>query len=278
MYGYIYKTTNLINGKIYIGQKKSEKFLGINYLGSGKRLWEAINKYGKDKFIVELVEEIDEEKLMDVREIYWIAYYNSTNKNIGYNLSEGGNVNRTLRGENNGFYGKHHSEESRRIMSQNNARFMLGKHHSQETKLKIGLGNKGKIISEDTKKKLSENAANNPNYGMRGKHLSEESKKKISDANKGKSKPFRGMVYITNDITSIRVNKEHLDDYLNNGWRLGRKKFSSSACKNISKGHKGRKAHNKGKIWINNEIVNKCIYKEELELYLSLGWMKGMIK
>lgn len=38
MYGYIYKTTNLINGKIYIGQKKSEKFLGINYLGSGKRL------------------------------------------------------------------------------------------------------------------------------------------------------------------------------------------------------------------------------------------------
>lgn len=156
-------------------------------------------------------------------------------------------------------------------MSQNNARYMLGKHHSQETKLKIGLGNKGKIVSEDTKKKLSENAVNNPNYGMRGKQLSEEAKKKISEANTGKAKPFRGMIYITNDITSIRVAKEQLDDYLNNGWRLGRKKFSSSACKNISNGHKGMKAHNKGKIWINDGVVNKFIYKEELELYLSLG-------
>lgn len=37
MYGYIYKTTNLINGKIYIGQHKANKFLGQSYLGSGKR-------------------------------------------------------------------------------------------------------------------------------------------------------------------------------------------------------------------------------------------------
>ena len=132
MYGYIYKTTNLINGKIYIGQRKSETFLGNKYLGSGKRLWEAINKYGKDKFIVELVEEVNEENLMDEREIYWIAYYDSTNKNW-LNLSESGNVNRTLRGENNGFYGKHHSEE---------------------TKLKMSLANKGKIVSEDTRKKI----------------------------------------------------------------------------------------------------------------------------
>ena len=38
MYGYIYKTTNLVNGKIYIGQKKSDVFLGDKYLGSGKKL------------------------------------------------------------------------------------------------------------------------------------------------------------------------------------------------------------------------------------------------
>ena len=70
MYGYIYKTTNIVNGKIYIGQKKSKIFLSNKYLGSGKRLHEAIQKYGKDNFKVELIEEIFDENLMDEREIY----------------------------------------------------------------------------------------------------------------------------------------------------------------------------------------------------------------
>lgn len=56
MYGYIYKTTNTINGKIYIGQKKSSEFLGVQYLGSGKILKSAINKYGVEAFIVEVIE------------------------------------------------------------------------------------------------------------------------------------------------------------------------------------------------------------------------------
>lgn len=59
MYGYIYKTTNLVNNKIYIGQKHSDKFLGNRYLGSGKRLREAVDKYGKECFTVELLEEVD---------------------------------------------------------------------------------------------------------------------------------------------------------------------------------------------------------------------------
>ena len=42
MYGYIYKTTNTVNNKIYIGQKKSEIFLKESYLGSGKYLKNAI--------------------------------------------------------------------------------------------------------------------------------------------------------------------------------------------------------------------------------------------
>ena len=46
MFGYIYKTTNLINNKIYIGQHKSEKFEPNKYIGSGVVLLKAINKYG----------------------------------------------------------------------------------------------------------------------------------------------------------------------------------------------------------------------------------------
>ena len=112
MYGYIYKTTNLVSGKIYVGQHKSSKFLGKRYLGSGRKLKESIKHYGKKNFKVELLEEVETKELMDEREIYWISVYNSTNKEIGYNLSEGGNVNRTLNGENHPLYGKHHREES----------------------------------------------------------------------------------------------------------------------------------------------------------------------
>ena len=80
MYGYIYKTTNLVNGKIYIGQKKSTIFLGEKYLGSGIELVNAIKKYGKENFKVELIEELPTKKKLDEREIYWIDKYNSRNK------------------------------------------------------------------------------------------------------------------------------------------------------------------------------------------------------
>lgn len=45
MFGYIYKTTNLVNNKIYIGQKCSDTFLHEKYLGSGHMLQKAVRKY-----------------------------------------------------------------------------------------------------------------------------------------------------------------------------------------------------------------------------------------
>lgn len=275
MYGYIYKTTNLITNKIYIGQKKSNKFLGEKYLGSGKVLKQALIKYGKENFKVELLEEIDCIEKMDEREIYWIAYFNATNGEIGYNRSEGGNVNRTLVEENNPFYHKHHSEESRKKMSENNALYMLGKHHSEETKAKISKGNLGKVVSEETKHKLSENAKTNLNYGMRGKHLSNEVKEKLSKSRKGKPSASKGRVHITNDIVDKMIDKSQIDLFLANGWRLGRKKFSKSACDNISRGHKNLPVWNKGKKWVTNGYESKLIDLSELDDHLNKGWVKG---
>ena len=106
MYGYIYKTINLVNGKIYIGQKKSDVFID-QYRGSGKLLLKAFKKYGKDNFYAELVCWCKDKKELDERERYWIKESNSRDPNIGYNLAEGGE------GSNGGgFKGKHHSEES----------------------------------------------------------------------------------------------------------------------------------------------------------------------
>lgn len=89
-YGYIYKTTNLINNKIYIGQKKSSEFLNEQYLGSGNLLRKALKKYGKENFRVELLEWCTSKVEIDQRERYWIRLFNATDLNIGYNIADGG--------------------------------------------------------------------------------------------------------------------------------------------------------------------------------------------
>lgn len=90
---HIYKTTNILNGKIYIGQ--TSKDLNTNYLGSGRAIIKAIKKYGKCNFKREVLEECDSKEYMNNREKYWIQHFDSINRTIGYNVSiggEGGNL------------------------------------------------------------------------------------------------------------------------------------------------------------------------------------------
>lgn len=84
--GIIYKTTNLRNGKIYIGK---DKVNNPSYLGSGVILSQAIAKYGRDSFKKETLEECSD-SIINERERYWISTLDSTNKNIGYNIAVGG--------------------------------------------------------------------------------------------------------------------------------------------------------------------------------------------
>ena len=61
MYGYIYLTTNLINGKRYIGRHK-KPFFDPYYKGSGVSLTEAFKKYGINNFTTEIIEECESEE------------------------------------------------------------------------------------------------------------------------------------------------------------------------------------------------------------------------
>lgn len=97
--GYIYKITNTVNGKIYIGQtRKAVKTRWTNHVTCAKKkshkdynipFHNAIRKYGREAFQVDTIEECDNSLLND-REIYWIGHFQSNDKSKGYNLSLGG--------------------------------------------------------------------------------------------------------------------------------------------------------------------------------------------
>ena len=90
MFGYIYKTTNNTNGKIYIGKKHSKKFVK-DYYGSGKLINRAIDKYGLENFTVEMIEECETLEELNNREVYYIEFFNSHfSLGNGYNIDLGG--------------------------------------------------------------------------------------------------------------------------------------------------------------------------------------------
>lgn len=86
----VYLIKNKINNKIYIGSKtlSKDEFLKSNYWGSGKLIKRAIKKYGIDNFEKIVIDECKNKKELHLKEEFWINYYNSTDKTIGYNISK----------------------------------------------------------------------------------------------------------------------------------------------------------------------------------------------
>lgn len=193
----IYKTTNLINGKIYIGQDTKNS---INYIGSGKILKHAIKKYGKVNFRKEIIEYCKTIEELNDKEIYWINFFNSKDPDIGYNISDGGfgckgfkqtkeSIEAIKKNSNSeGFKKIMRSEDTKRKISngQKNSERKKKLHESEEYRMKMSESLKGRIVSTETRKKLSDS--------LKGKTKSEEHKKKlsisISKINKGESNPF----------------------------------------------------------------------------------------
>ena len=83
---YIYKTTNLINDKIYIGQCSKTPENSLQYLGSGINISRAIKKYGKQNFKKDILCVCKTQKQLDTLEEFYIKKYNSTNVITGYNI------------------------------------------------------------------------------------------------------------------------------------------------------------------------------------------------
>lgn len=134
-YGFIYITTNKINGKKYIRQKK---YYGNHetYLGSGIALKNAINKYGRENFTRKIIEECETKEKLDEREKYWIKYYNAANSDNFYNITNGGDGGFGS-GKNSPWYGKHLSQETKDKLSKikrGKTILFMGKHTQMKLK------------------------------------------------------------------------------------------------------------------------------------------------
>lgn len=126
---YIYRITNKVNGKTYIGQHKHKK-LNDNYMGSGKLIRRAQKKYGIENFEKEILEfDIPNVELANDFEQMYILFERAKGK-AEYNIANGGNGKGTV------------SKETKKKIS--------------ESKKGKPSGHKGMHFSEEAKKKISE--------------------------------------------------------------------------------------------------------------------------
>lgn len=144
-YGVIYKITNTINNKIYIGQttqsikKRFTSHLSANYFKK-MPLHRAIKKYGRLNFVIEVIDYADGKESLNTKEIFYIKLYNSIHHDIGYNAVMGGT----------GFY---NTEETEKKRVQGIKKAKKGKYPEAFKKYKESI--KGTPLTEEQKLLLS---------------------------------------------------------------------------------------------------------------------------
>lgn len=178
----IYLITNTINNKRYVGQvikhrgyqlRWKEHINGIKYANT-RLLSNAINKYGKDAFNVQLIEDDIPENLIDEREKYYITKFNTFYQNTaGYNMTIGGQ----------GVHQYEHTEADKLKIAESSKRFWkelkANPEKFSDRNNKISQKLKGRPKSDVTKEKLSVAAKNrfkNSPGTFKGKHHTEKSK------------------------------------------------------------------------------------------------------
>lgn len=249
-FGYIYITTNLINNKIYIGQHVFPYF-DLKYKGSGTILKKAFKKYGWDNFKCEIIEWCNSYEELNDREAYWIEEKDATNPKVGYNIALGGN-NAPL------------AESTKKKLSE---------YFKYLASITPNYGGKGRIVSEETRKKISKANKGNPGF-WKGKHLPKETREKLSNVRKGKSH-YKG--WKPSEELNEANRQRMLERMKNPNWQPYFKghKHTEETKKII--GEKSKKAVS-GRIYINNGEIEKRIFPNDLDEFLNNGWNKGRLK
>lgn len=261
---YVYIITNLILVKQYVGSRLCYKdnVEDDDYWGSSKYLKEDYKIYGKENFIKEILQYdyIDISDMLDGETSYILKYntlepngYNRylPNKRKGFH-----SFGIDLKGEKNGMFGKHHSEETlqklRKPKSEQAKLNMKGKnkgktpwkgrHHTEETIKKM----KNKTVSEESREKIRQSKIGKPSplKGKKGLHKhTKETIIKISNKVSGEKNPMHGKTFY--DVWIEKFGKEIADEKYEK-WMShmkGRKSW------NKGKKYKGKPSNKKGKTY-----------------------------
>lgn len=233
MYYLIYKTTNLVNGKFYIGAHETSN-LEDGYLGSGKILLRATKKYGLENFHREILQvcidrehmfkvesELVNESMIDDKNCYniklggfggWSHWNNGSEQHIEVCRKSGNkNIPRLLK--------LSKSERMRKLRSDRNAKenlnnsYALGYKHTDETKHKISQKqlNTRWVCNETEVKKISGDLYED--YVARGYQRGKRFKKKTSTF---------GTAWINKNNTNKLIKLKEVELYLTDGWERGR--------------------------------------------------------
>jgi group I intron endonuclease len=297
MFHTVYKITNLINNKIYVGYHATNN-LNDGYMGSGKLIKRAIEKYGISNFKKEILSVFDNKDDAEAEE-RCIVDKDFTLREDTYNLSEGGNI-LVLHGPNNGFYGKTHSEETKEKLRE----AKVGKHsgtgkkiihndgrefetieiaiseleydkelndHAARLKLICDCGNNEmpiKFIDIDDQQKAEELYFKRLKMSEATPQMRKEKGKIVSEKLKGVKKTQKHCENISVGLKGLKKSTEHVNKINKNPEKIrktaekhrGTKRRDDSKLK-MSLAKKGKSAKNKGKkYYINPENHDECGY------------------
>lgn len=229
VYGFIYITTNLVDGKQYIGQKK---FIDgwQNYLGSGVYLAQAIAKHGKENFSRNIIALAQNEEELNSMEMEFLNFFEATSdRSKWYNIalaSTGGNL---IAG---------HTEEQKRAIYKKISKSLTGR--PKESHPFYGVRGKnnpnyGSKRSEETKRKMSWSRRMYPFSSPKGKKL-------LKQIKSGRflqlflSKSFGHYLLIIQGV----FLKEELIKKVKSTLKRRNRRLSEETKRKISEAHKGK--------------------------------------
>lgn len=198
---FTYKTTNLINDRYYLGMHSTNR-LDDGYLGSGKRLYYELNKYGRDNFKFEILEQFNSREELVQAEIKLITEQHVENPNC-LNLKSGGS----------GGFSKENWKKGQ--IASSNIMKERWKDDAYREKMLF-------LRTEGIKKAHREGKFKHDNF--KGKKHTPETIEKMKeskkDQGKGSTNSQYGTCWITNEVENKKIYK---GDSIPQGWKLGRK-------------------------------------------------------
>lgn len=180
MTGIIYKAENKINGKVYVGQTKrplEKRF--CEHLQGKSYFCNAMRKYGREGFTIEIIDNADTRDVLNEKEKYWIMYYRSKHPN-GYNLNDGGSGN-------NGYKATEETIRKLRLV-------WTGRSHTEEAKQKMREWIKTEEHKRHLRKPKPPGSGEITAQRMRGTHPTPETIQKLIDSHMGQAAWNKGMV------------------------------------------------------------------------------------